>query len=61
MQIHRSDIIAALRARGLDDRADWAERQLPEAVDTDKNAALLRMLKIDPADMSQVGSAAPPA
>jgi lambda repressor-like predicted transcriptional regulator len=59
MQIHRSDIIAALRARGLDDRAAWAERQLPEAVDTDKNAALLRMLKIDTADMTPVDSAAP--
>jgi lambda repressor-like predicted transcriptional regulator len=54
MQIHRADVIAALRARGLDDRADWAERQLPESVDTEKNAALLRMLKIDFSGMAAV-------
>jgi hypothetical protein len=54
MQIHRADVIAALRARGLDDRADWAERQLPESVDTEKNAALLRMLKIDFSGMAPV-------
>jgi hypothetical protein len=54
MQVHRSDITALLRSRGLDDRADWAERQLPESVDTEKNAALLRMLKIDTADLTPV-------
>jgi lambda repressor-like predicted transcriptional regulator len=54
MQVHRSDIIAALRSRGLHDRAAWAERQLPEAVDTESNAALLRMLKIDTAEMKPV-------
>ena len=57
MQVHRSDIIAALKSRGLDDRAAWAERQLPEAVDTDKNAALLRMLNIDITDMAKVENA----
>lgn len=60
-QVHRADIIATLRSRGLDDRADWAERQLPEAVDTVKNAALLRMLNIDISTMTPVESAAPPA
>jgi lambda repressor-like predicted transcriptional regulator len=60
-QVHRADIIATLRSRGLDDRADWAERQLPEAVDTVKNAALLRMLNIDISGMTPVENAAPPA
>ena len=54
MQVNRSDIVAALRAEGLDDRADWATRQLPDPVDTDKNAALLRMLKIDLSKLTQV-------
>ena len=53
MQVHRSDIVAALRAEGLDDRADWATRQLPESVDTEKNAALLRMLKIDVSKLAE--------
>lgn len=47
MQVNRADIVASLRERGLDDRADWVTRQLPEIVDTEKNGALLRMLKID--------------
>jgi hypothetical protein len=57
--VHRSDIIALLKARGLDDRAGWAERQLPEAVDVDKNAALLRMLKIDTADLPPIENTPP--
>jgi hypothetical protein len=60
-QVHRADIIATLRSRGLDDRADWAERQLPEAVDTVKNAALLRMLNIDISTLATVDSTVPPA
>jgi hypothetical protein len=55
--VHRSDIIAVLKSRGLDDRAAWAERQLPEAVDIEKNAALLRMLKVDTSDMTPVENA----
>jgi len=57
MQVQRNDIVAALRARGLDDRASWVERQLPEVVDTEKNGALLRMLNIDTAGMTPVDSA----
>jgi hypothetical protein len=56
MQVQRADIIAELRARGLDDRATFVERQLPESVDTEKNGALLRMLNIDPAGMTPVES-----
>lgn len=60
MQVRRSDIIAALRARGLDDRATFVERQLPDVVDTDSNGALLRMLGIDPADMTPVDHGSTP-
>jgi hypothetical protein len=54
MQIDKAEIVATLRSRGLHDRADWVDRQLPRIVDTDKNGSLLRMLDIDPAAMSLV-------
>lgn len=54
MQVHRSEIVAALQARGLEDRALWVTRELPETVDTERNSALLRMLKIDVSGMTPV-------
>jgi len=47
VNIDRAQVVAALRARNLADRADWVERQLPEQIDTAKNHALLDMLGID--------------
>jgi len=52
--IDKADIISVLRSRGLDARADWVDRELPGLVDTYKNAALLRMLGVDPAAISPV-------
>lgn len=54
MHINKAEIIAILRSRGLHDRADWVDRELPRVVDTYKNGSLLRMLHIDPAAMSAV-------
>jgi hypothetical protein len=51
VNIDKADIVATLRSRGLQDRADWVDRELPDVVDTYKNGALLRMLDIDPATM----------
>jgi hypothetical protein len=50
--LDKSDIITMLRSKGLDARADWVDRNLPDVVDTDRNAALLQMLDIDPAAMA---------
>ncbi|HEX8628998.1 MAG TPA: hypothetical protein VF755_12595 [Catenuloplanes sp.] len=52
MNIDKAEIIALLRSRGLSERADWVDRQLPDVVDTHVNGALLRMLDIDPATMA---------
>ena len=49
--VDKAEIVAALRSRGLHARADWVDRELPELVDTYRNAALLRTLDIDPAAM----------
>ena len=56
MYIDKAEIISILRARGLDARADWVERDLPALVDTRKNGALLRMLDIDPTTISPVAA-----
>ena len=37
MHIDKAEIIATLRARGLDAKADWVDRELPEIVDTVSN------------------------
>jgi hypothetical protein len=58
MHIDKAEIIAALRAKGLDAKADWVDRELPQIVDTYKNSALLQMLGIDPTTMSPVDTAA---
>jgi hypothetical protein len=48
MHIGKAEIVAVLRSRGQNDRADWADRELPQLVDTYANGSLLRMLHIDP-------------
>jgi hypothetical protein len=55
--VDKAEIVATLRSRGLHARADWVDRELPELVDTYRNAALLRTLDIDPAAMAPSGPA----
>ena len=57
MHVDRAEIVATLRSRGLDARADWVERQLPEMVDTYANESLLNTLRIDPATLTAVSPA----
>ncbi len=57
--VDKAEIVAALRSRGLHARADWVDRELPELVDTYRNAALLRTLDIDPAAMAPADPAPP--
>ena len=60
MYIDKAEIVATLRSRGQNERADWVDRDLPQLVDTGKNAALLRMLDIDAAAMSPADPAPSP-
>lgn len=57
MYINKSDVVAALRDKDMDARADWVDRTLPDLVDTSKNAALLETLGIDPASLTPVENA----
>lgn len=54
MHIDKAEIVAVLRSRGMNARADWVDRVLPGVVDADRNGSLLKMLDIDPATMSPV-------
>jgi hypothetical protein len=49
MHIEKAAIVSELRSRGLHGKADWVDRELPDLVDTYENAALLRLLGVDPA------------
>jgi hypothetical protein len=57
MHIEKAAILSILRSRGLHDRADWFDRELPDLVDTDKNRALLQMLDVNPASIPAVDAA----
>jgi hypothetical protein len=45
--IQKSAIIAKLRERGLDTRADWVDRELPDVVDPFLHGGLLSTLNLD--------------
>ncbi len=51
MQIDKSAILDMLREKGQQDQASQAAQQLPDQVDTDKNADLLQRLGINPQEI----------
>jgi hypothetical protein len=51
MQIPKEQILDLLRQQGDQGKAEQADSQLPEQVDTDQHAGLLQRLGIDPADL----------
>ena len=52
MEIDKSKVLALLRQRGLDDRAIWVDRQLPDRIDVYTNSGLFSTLNIDPAELA---------
>ena len=51
MQIDKSQIIDFLKSQGEHDKAQKADSQLPDKVDTDKDSGLLEKLGINPQDL----------
>jgi hypothetical protein len=47
MQVDKNAIVRMLQQDGLQDKANQAAQQLPDQVDTDKNADILQRLGID--------------
>ena len=59
MIVAKSKVLAVLRSRGQNDRADWVDRTMPDEIDTAKNSGLLNLLKLDVADLSGEPDLAP--
>ena len=51
MQIPKDQILSLLKGQGDDAKAQQAETELPDTVDTDAHAGLLSKLGIDPAEL----------
>ncbi len=51
MQIPKDQILQLLRSRGEDQKAEQADGQLPDQVDTEQHAGILEQLGIDPQDL----------
>ena len=51
MEIPKDKILELLRSRGDQDKANQAEGELPQQVDTDKDAGLLEKFGINPSEL----------
>jgi len=51
MEIPKDQILQLLRNRGQDDKAQEADQQLPDQVDTDQHGDLLKQIGIDPGEL----------
>ncbi len=55
MQIDKQQIIDMLKSKGDHDKADQAQSDLPDQVDTDQHADKLSKLGVDPKDLTGGG------
>lgn len=51
MQIDKNQILSLLRGQGDDAKADQADQELPDQVDTDTHSGTLAKLGLNPADL----------
>ena len=51
MQFDKSQILDLLRSQGDTEKAEQADRELPEQVDTDQHGGILERLGLNPADL----------
>jgi hypothetical protein len=51
MQIPKEQILDLLRRQGKDDQVGEADQQLPDQVDTERDAGLLQKFGVDPGDL----------
>jgi hypothetical protein len=51
MQFDKSQILDLLRQQGDNDKAEQADRELPDQVDTDQHAGILERLGLSPAEL----------
>ena len=53
MQLDKNMILDLLRERGQQDQASQADQELPDQVDTDRDAGLLQRFGLDPQELLQ--------
>ena len=53
MQLDKNMILDLLRERGQQDQASQADQELPDQVDTDRDAGLLQKFGLDPQELLQ--------
>jgi hypothetical protein len=59
MQIPKEQILDFLRQQGKEDKVGEADQQLPDQVDTERDAGLLQKFGIDPGELlSKLGGGA---
>jgi lipopolysaccharide biosynthesis regulator YciM len=51
MQIDKEQVLELLRSRGEHDKAQQAEQELPDQVDTDQHAGALQKFGLDPKEL----------
>ncbi|MDQ1585584.1 MAG: hypothetical protein QOH80_949 [Actinomycetota bacterium] len=51
MQIDKEQVLELLRSRGEHDKAQQAEQELPDQVDTDQHAGTLQKFGLDPKEL----------
>jgi hypothetical protein len=51
MELPKDQILQFLKVRGDSEQADQADKELPDQVDTDRDAGLLSKFGIDPQDL----------
>lgn len=56
MIIQKEVVVAVLRERGQDARADFVDRELPERIDSGQHGGLLATLHLDPAELADAAS-----
>jgi hypothetical protein len=56
MNIDKSQIVELLKSRGDHDKAQQAQSELPDQVDTEKDSSLLSKLGVNPSELLGGGS-----
>jgi hypothetical protein len=55
MQIQKSQVVDFLNQHGQGEKAQLVEQHLPDTIDTDQHADLLRQHGVDPSNLLQSG------
>jgi len=56
MQIDKDTVLGLLREQGKDQEAEQARQELPDQVDTERDAGLLQRFGIEPQDLLSRGT-----